>query len=197
MGIVSDIEKTGAPERKVENILRRAAKCGEETGELLEAVLSVTSVSGAKEKKWMDVVEEACDIVIMGLDVALTKPEGWEDIDDAMWRAIVKKIIEVKLAKWKHQLRKGNTITAEGKLPKFTDEEHEAFLGLVAEMREAEPESLSDAERVAIDPETQAFRDRTVEHLRRTRVPVDAHVGDPRTATHPERVATAEQERKT
>ena len=159
MGIMRDTQKTGAPERKVENVLRRAAKCGEETGELLEAVLSVTSVSGAKGKKWMDVVEEACDIVIMGLDVALTKPPEWEDVDDAMWRAIVKKIIDVKLAKWKHQLRKGQTITAEGKLPKFTDEEHEAFLGLVAEMRAREPLSLSEAERRAIRAADAAIED--------------------------------------
>ncbi len=150
MGIVTDVQKTGEPERRIENILRRAAKSGEEVGELLEAVLSVTSVSGAKNKRWMDVVEEACDIVIMGLDVALTKPPEWQDMDDAMWRAIVKKIIDLKLAKWKHQLRKGNTITAEGKLPKFTEEEHEAFLGLVAEMREEPPESLSGPERTAL-----------------------------------------------
>lgn len=153
MGILTDVQKTGEPERQVKNILRRAAKCGEETGELLEAVLSVTSVSGAKNKRWMDVVEEACDIVIMGLDVALTKPPEWEDIDDAMWRAIVKKIIALKLAKWKHQLRKGNTITAEGKLPKFTDEEHEAFLGMVEEMRDDPPDTLSEPERVAVQSE--------------------------------------------
>lgn len=150
MGIITDVQKTGEPERRVENILRRAAKSGEEVGELLEAVLSVTSVSGAKGKRWMDVVEEACDIVIMGLDVALTKPPEWQDIDDAMWRAIVKKIIEVKLAKWKHQLRGGSTITAEGKLPRFTDDEHEAFLGLVADMRREPPETLSKPELKAL-----------------------------------------------
>ena len=86
----------------------------------------------------------------MGLDVALTKPPEWQDIDDAMWRAIVKKIIEVKLAKWKHQLRGGSTITAEGKLPRFTDDEHEAFLGLVADMRREPPETLSKPELKAL-----------------------------------------------
>ena len=112
MGIVTDVQRIGANERRVDNLERRVLKTGEETGELMEALLSATSVSGGKGKDYMDLLEEACDVVIMGLDIALTKPPGVEMSDD-MHRALVKKIIGLKLEKWRKQIdRKGTLIHA-------------------------------------------------------------------------------------
>lgn len=139
MGILTDVQEVGEPQRLIKNIVRRALKASEETGELSEAVLSATSASGGKGKTWMDVVEEGVDVAIMGLDLALTKPPEWQDIDDEMWRSIVKKIFELKLKKWQKQVRASATLIDE-KLPKFTQEEHDTFLGLIAETEEGETE---------------------------------------------------------
>lgn len=132
MGVMTQVQKVGAPQRRIDNIVRRVAKTFEEGGELAEATLSATSVSGSKGKQWMDIVEEAVDVAIMGLDIALTKPPEWQDIDDDMWRAIVKKIFSLKLKKWQRQVRLSATLIDE-KLPQFTEEEHQEFLALLRE----------------------------------------------------------------
>lgn len=132
MGILTDVQEIGEPQRRVDNVVRRSLKAAEETGELAEAVLSATSLSGGKGKHWMDIVEEAVDVAIRGIDMALTKPPEWQDIDDEMWRSIVKKIFELKLAKWQKQVRANATLIDE-KLPRFTQEEHNQFMLLLEE----------------------------------------------------------------
>jgi hypothetical protein len=68
------VEEAGAPTRGFGNIERKMMKTMEEVGELSEAVMGVTSSTNYKNKTWEDVLEEAVDVAIMGLDVALTIP---------------------------------------------------------------------------------------------------------------------------
>lgn len=144
MGILKDIQNIGDSERSTDNLERRALKAGEEMGELAEAVLSLTSASKGKNKRYMDMVEEACDVTIMGLDIALTKPPHMDGLSDLMWRAIVKKIIGLKLEKWRKQLTGKATLIhpgeidfEEGELDKYLDSPEEEFIedpetGLIA-----------------------------------------------------------------
>jgi hypothetical protein len=96
---------------------RRVLKTTEEVGELAEAVLSVTSKSNAKGKKWMDIVDEACDVAIMGIDIAMTPPPGAEGVSDEAWRDIVKNIFALKLKKWQTQVKHGRTLIPISELP--------------------------------------------------------------------------------
>ena len=110
MGVLKDIQQVGTAERSAGNVERRILKATEELGELAEALLSATSASNAKGKKWMDVTEEACDVAIMGIDIAMTKPPGQESIDDDTWRDVVTKIFALKLKKWQMQVKSGRTL---------------------------------------------------------------------------------------
>ena len=109
MGVLKDIQAVGADTRSPETIERRQLKATEEVGELAEAILSATSASGAKGKTWMDIVQEAVDVAIMGIDIALTKPPGSAYTDDE-WRAVVKEMFATKLAKWKKQVADERTL---------------------------------------------------------------------------------------
>lgn len=84
---------------------RRVTKLGEETGEVSEAFLSVTSESNGKNKTWIDVREEAVDSAIVALDIALTKFPGEEDWDDDKLYLAVEDMIAKKLKKWKKKLK--------------------------------------------------------------------------------------------
>ena len=117
MGVLKDIQEIGAVNRSADTLERRILKTTEEVGELAEAALSATSKSNAKGKSWMDVVDEACDVAIMGIDIAMTKPPGQESIDDEAWRDIVKKIFALKLKKWQQQVKSGRTLIPIGVLP--------------------------------------------------------------------------------
>jgi len=120
--------------RRVDNITRRTLKVGEENGELAEAVLSVTSASNNKGKEWIDIVEEAIDVVICALDVALTQPPEWEDISRDAWRNIVGLVAEEKLDKWNRQIG-GSTTIIDEELPKFTDEDRQFFKEILTRQR--------------------------------------------------------------
>ena len=117
MGILTDIQKAGAAERSAGNVERRILKATEELGELAEAALSATSASNAKGKSWMDVIDEACDVAIMGIDIAMTRPPGYESMSDEAWREIVKKIFALKLKKWQMQVKSGRTLIPLNELP--------------------------------------------------------------------------------
>ena len=117
MGILTDIQKIGAVNRSPDTVERRVMKATEELGELAEAVLSATSASNAKGKTWMDIVDEACDVAIMGIDIALTKPPGQESLDDDAWRDVIKKIFALKLRKWQQQVKHGRTLIPLSELP--------------------------------------------------------------------------------
>ncbi len=117
MGILTDIQEIGAAERSAGNVERRILKATEELGELAEAALSATSASNAKGKSWMDVIDEACDVAIMGIDIAMTRPPGYESMSDEAWREIVKKIFALKLKKWQTQVKHGRTLIPLSELP--------------------------------------------------------------------------------
>ena len=144
MGIVTDVQRVGADERTIDNIERRALKSMEELGEMAEAVLSATSVSGGKAKTYLDIVEEACDVVIMGLDVALTKPPI--EMDDDMWRAIVKKIIGLKLEKWKKQIERKGTLLAKLEQVRFDVDELQPLIPDEDEIQPPGPSVMSNGD---------------------------------------------------
>lgn len=84
---------------------RRTSKLAEETGEVNEAFLSVTSESNGKNKTWTDVREEAVDSAIVALDIALTRFPGEENWSDDQLYAAVEDMIAKKLKKWKKKLK--------------------------------------------------------------------------------------------
>lgn len=84
---------------------RRVIKVNEESGEVSEAFLSITSDSNGKNKTWEDVREEAVDTAIVALDIALTKFPGEESWDDEKLYTEVENMIAKKLAKWKKKLK--------------------------------------------------------------------------------------------
>jgi NTP pyrophosphatase (non-canonical NTP hydrolase) len=58
--------------RNYYNLDRRMLKLIEELGELSEAFLECTSLHNHKQKGWVDVKEEAADVLIVAVDIALT-----------------------------------------------------------------------------------------------------------------------------
>lgn len=95
---VTDVLKAN-PTRHKDQLVRRALKVQEESGELAEAVLGVTSTHNYKRKTWADVREEAIDVAIVALDVALTRLPD-DDFSDGAMAAEVAKVIRTKLDKW-------------------------------------------------------------------------------------------------
>lgn len=71
VGIIAAIREANAT-RHIGNLGRRLIKLSEEIGEHAEAYLNVTSVGNGKGKTWDDVREEAADMLIVAVDVALT-----------------------------------------------------------------------------------------------------------------------------
>ena len=67
------------PTRDMQDISRRLNKLQEECGELSQAYLSVTSTHNKKNKNWRDVMEEAADVTILAVDIALTIPPSFKD----------------------------------------------------------------------------------------------------------------------
>ena len=59
-------------DRRHDNLDRRILKFIEELGEVAEAFLECTSLHNRKQKTWADVHEEAADVMIVAIDMALT-----------------------------------------------------------------------------------------------------------------------------
>lgn len=133
MDIMRMVQYVGKPMRGINTLVRRALKTAEETGELAEATLSVTSESNGKKKALIHVIEEAVDVTIMGLDIAMTKPEEWDSISDKDWIHLVEEIFEAKLAKWQEQAVRNDTLIGE-KLPSFTDDDRKKFIESLNEL---------------------------------------------------------------
>ena len=127
------VQQIGESQRTSANVVRRVLKTTEEVGELAEAALSVTSESNAKDKRWIHVIEEAVDVAIMGLDVALTKPET--GFTDEEWQRVVYAMFAQKLHKWELQAKGSRTLIPE-KLPTFDDEDNQVFIDLIARQQE-------------------------------------------------------------
>ncbi len=116
MGIIKKIQEIGNETRSPTSLVRRCLKATEEVGELAEAALCVTSLDKGKGKTWEDVTEEAIDVAIMGIDIALSKPPGFGDVSDEDWRRLVKHVFDLKLKVWKHKLQGGKTTIHPGEL---------------------------------------------------------------------------------
>jgi NTP pyrophosphatase (non-canonical NTP hydrolase) len=69
--ILDMVLHAGKKRRSIRDFTRKVIKLSEETGELSEAFLGVTSKINRKHKKWEDVREEAIDVAIIALDIAL------------------------------------------------------------------------------------------------------------------------------
>lgn len=74
-GIIPAIRDAN-PTRNNGNLGRRVIKLCEELGEHAEAYLNISSAGNGKGKTWDDVREEAADILIVAVDVALTPNDG-------------------------------------------------------------------------------------------------------------------------
>ena len=108
--VLNLVYEVGKPGRRLDNLLRRYAKMGEEFGELGEAILSVTSKNNGKKKIWNDVAIEAIDVLIMAADIALTIPPDCT-LNDEEWRLHLRHALSRKLRKWSEQLDEKRTIT--------------------------------------------------------------------------------------
>ena len=69
---VLDLVAAANPTRSKPGLERRVTKLLEEIGEVSQAFLSVTSATNDKKKTWTDVCEEAADVLIIAVDIALT-----------------------------------------------------------------------------------------------------------------------------
>jgi hypothetical protein len=93
MTTIIDLVTQANPERSTANLRRRLHKLLEELGELSEAYLSVTDTTiSTKNKTWLDVREEAVDVLIVAIDIAVTDaaiqplPIGDVDYDGIIWQ---------------------------------------------------------------------------------------------------------------
>ena len=69
---IIDLIAEANPNRNYCNLTRRVLKLIEELGEVAEAYLETTSANNRKNKSWADVNEEAADVLIVAIDIALT-----------------------------------------------------------------------------------------------------------------------------
>lgn len=76
MNLIDEISSTtaiaGEKHLEYSQMVRRVVKLSEETGELAQAFLDVTSATPRRGKTAQDVIEEAVDVSIVALDIALT-----------------------------------------------------------------------------------------------------------------------------
>lgn len=93
------------PNRDIKNIIKRALKLSEESGEVAEAVLSISSSTNGKNKTWDDVLEEAVDTAIVALDIALTQFPGQTLTDEEKEQQVID-MFDKKLAKWNRKRKK-------------------------------------------------------------------------------------------
>lgn len=86
--------------RNITEIPRRALKLAEETGEVAQAVVAVTSKKNSKRKTWADVREECADVIIIAIDIALTEMPDQEGSTLAGRIKEIKTEIDRKILKW-------------------------------------------------------------------------------------------------
>ena len=109
MDIIKAVQLVGDTERGTRNIERRLAKATEELGELAEAVIDVTSHHHSKGKSPEDIMEEAVDLAIVAVDIALTRIGVANDVDDNEMREMVELMFGRKLNKWQKQVTEGRS----------------------------------------------------------------------------------------
>ena len=112
--ILSEVERVGIPTRRIGHLERRGLKAVEEVGELAEAILGVsTGPDNYKGKSWADVVEEAVDVALMGIDIALTAVPPGVEYTREEWVEIVRQTFFRKLENWEEKIEKGQTFFKE------------------------------------------------------------------------------------
>lgn len=110
MDIISEIERIGTPTRQASNLERRGLKAVEEVGELAEALLGASlGEDNYKGKTWEHVLEEAVDVALMGIDIALTAVPPDEEWSREHWELKVRIMFEDKLRKWEEKIASGQT----------------------------------------------------------------------------------------
>lgn len=99
-----------SPGRSFAKLYRSVIKVAEESGELAEAYLVVTSdnPNAVKRKTHRDIREEAIDTAIIALDVALTPMPGEEHLTQHDIEMLVMELQDEKLSKWGRQ--RGDTV---------------------------------------------------------------------------------------
>src|ERR1700722_12797574 len=93
--IVDAVEQAN-PQRSLATLPRRLHKLLEELGEVSEAYLNATSINNGKGKTWADVREEAVDVLIVALDIALTDMFEGDECDNPK-RAILHLVEHIQL----------------------------------------------------------------------------------------------------
>ena len=85
----------------------KALKTSEETGELAQAVLSVVGAHGTayKNKTYDDILEEAADVIICAMSVAISAGFGIQEIEDMMAH---------KCKKWESKINTSTAVSAIG-----------------------------------------------------------------------------------
>lgn len=94
---VIDLVAQANPTRAQPSLERRVTKLLEEIGEISQAFLSVTSANNDKKKTWSDVREEAADVLIVALDIALTPLDGAAVDQQRLDRYVREKLHRVNL----------------------------------------------------------------------------------------------------
>ncbi len=114
--LIKEIQKTGDEFRSSDNLHRKMMKTMEEVGELSEALMGVTSKTNYKNKTWEDVLEESVDVVLMGLDIALTIPPrecSLDEDNEALRRKKVEDMFRKKLKAWEEKASSQQTALGE------------------------------------------------------------------------------------
>ena len=113
---LKEVERVGRKYRRHDNLHRKLMKTMEEVGELSEALMGVTSKTNYKNKTWEDVLEESVDVVLMGLDIALTIPPrecSLDEDNEALRRKKVEDMFRKKLKIWEEKLDSQQTALGE------------------------------------------------------------------------------------
>lgn len=113
---LKEVERVGRKYRNHGNLHRKMMKTMEEVGELSEALMGVTSKTNYKNKTWEDVLEESVDVVLMGLDIALTIPPGecsLAEDNEELRREKVEDMFRKKLKAWEEKASSQQTALGE------------------------------------------------------------------------------------
>lgn len=98
--VIIELVAKANPGRQKDNLNRRIHKLLEEVGEVSEAWLNATSATNHKKKTWKDVEEEAADVLIVAIDIALTPI----DLDS---QSVLQNRITTYVEQWLHHIDVG------------------------------------------------------------------------------------------
>lgn len=102
MDILKEISLISSKNPSRVDMSRRLLKLQEELGELSQAYLSYSSENNPRGKTLDDLIEEACDVGIVAMDVAMILAGGDQKSVEAE--------IKVKLQKWESKLKQKKNV---------------------------------------------------------------------------------------